>query len=735
MSTFSWSTGSHSRLRRRSRTSVFGSAKTEQPSSGTTENPFDLGLYKSIWPHVVHHMTVLDDISKQLHLCAALMSDPTLMRYQSAMIAGQFVVAMNRIEQLRQFLRKPDQLSECENGQWLDASILDSGIKKMVEQILNRQMATLKQNKFPEVFYYRLGNTDDGITTEGDEDLVQREIKETNCMGAMLLLYYYVFWHMMLIHINRLTFPCHFVSKELSADGDLNFKTFINEKLPKETDMLELRFLRKMFEGGDVVNVPMASDFMMDKTDKRIPSSKPRVSNILRAFKRVIRNALNNRSYQNYFEIQDERTVCAMTRVISCRGITLRLELFKNVISTFQLQDDLTLWDDMYKPIQIQTKKTSENDTEDVSGFTRFYEFKLIDVLSSRPLFKNGNQFFNLILKELAIHDFTAASLMMDVSRSFIRLATMMKLFHDSNTSNLQLNMAYCKMMAQTFSINPKVIYFLKNTYRNARKVKQEFIYDQVNSNRNTIEIPQNVLDSEQIRIDNLAALYWNARSFNVGANNNNYLYFAWPGVSDTESLAWIQNASKEFDKNANVFSLAFLVPAIRNTLFITNISKSSLELMHKLKRSPIFKAEVFSIQRDDLYWPDLTYDLNVANNTYVDYFKEADYTKLNNCVVNNLIDLSNNIIEKNLLLEQAELLKYYTLIQNRKFTKYPGISWPVQALTDGEAISSNEDCFEETRRTPKASPSLERSAERAVYVLEKLANPRVINGITNFFG
>ena len=157
--------------------------------------------------------------------------------------------------------------------------------------------------------------------------------------------------------------------------------------------------------------------------------------------------------------------------------------------------------------------------------------------------------------------------------------------------------------------------------------------------------------------------------------------------------------------------------------------------MIHKLKRSPIFKAEVFSIQRDDLYWPDLTYDLNVAKNTYVDYFKDADYTKLNNCIVNNLIDLSNNIIEKNLLLEQAELLKYYTLIQNRKFTKYPGISWPVQARTDGEAISSNEDCFEETRRTPKASPSLERSAERAVYVLEKLANPRVINGITNFFG
>ena len=84
---------------------------------------------------------VEDEITRQLHLCTALMSDPLIMREQSVFVADQFQAALNKIEVLQQYLRPPDGL--CAHGDWLDSSILTVGIKRMVLLVLSKHMEPL----------------------------------------------------------------------------------------------------------------------------------------------------------------------------------------------------------------------------------------------------------------------------------------------------------------------------------------------------------------------------------------------------------------------------------------------------------------------------------------------------------------------------------------------------------------------------------------------------------------
>ena len=68
----------------------------------------------------------LNEISDQLHLCAALMSNPHIIRTQSHVVASQFVSAARRIEQLQTYLVKPGGKLSPEKP-WFDKSIL-SGV-------------------------------------------------------------------------------------------------------------------------------------------------------------------------------------------------------------------------------------------------------------------------------------------------------------------------------------------------------------------------------------------------------------------------------------------------------------------------------------------------------------------------------------------------------------------------------------------------------------------------------
>jgi len=130
---------------------------------------------------------VLDDIVAQLKLCATLMSDAELLREQAHVVAAQFRVAASRIEQLKAYLKKPSK-GVSPDKPWFDEAILD-GVGGLVDVTLRRHMLPLgKGFEFPKVFEKELKKT--SFAKEGapgfGENILKREIKETNCMGAMI---------------------------------------------------------------------------------------------------------------------------------------------------------------------------------------------------------------------------------------------------------------------------------------------------------------------------------------------------------------------------------------------------------------------------------------------------------------------------------------------------------------------------------------------------------------------
>ena len=209
-----------------------------------------------------------DDITKQLHLCVALMSDPLIMREQSAMVADHFKSAMNKIEQLQMFLRPPDDV--CARHDWLDSSILTVGVKRMVALVLAKQMEPMhwktpkqlrcscrkndrvvenSQNSAPQVFDREFRqHENDKKHNQCDETLMAREIKETNCMASLVLLYYYLNRHILLIMLNFNNHPCiggH--DSERVFDFDKLFKN-----LPGMADTFELRPIREFMHTDHV---------------------------------------------------------------------------------------------------------------------------------------------------------------------------------------------------------------------------------------------------------------------------------------------------------------------------------------------------------------------------------------------------------------------------------------------------------------------------------------------------
>ena len=194
-----------------------------------------------------------DDIANHLHLCVALMSDPLTMRKQPGVVADHFITAMGKIEQLQGLLVVPNE--PCAKHNWLGSSVLNSGVRRMVSLVLSRHMEPLRwkypthlskhdgiiesqRNAAPQIFAKFEGSAHSPCR----ETKLAREIKEQNCMAALVLLYYYLHWHLLLILLNFRMHPCvggHEVENRLDVDRLL-------KGLPAFFDTFELRPLRGM---------------------------------------------------------------------------------------------------------------------------------------------------------------------------------------------------------------------------------------------------------------------------------------------------------------------------------------------------------------------------------------------------------------------------------------------------------------------------------------------------------
>ena len=197
--------------------------------------------------------SIEDDIVSHLHICVALMSDPLTMQDQPGVVADHFIAAMAKIEQLQVLLAVPQE--PCARQNWLGSSILNGGVRRMVSLVLIKHMEPLRwkhpkhvsknelvegqRNAAPTVFARIFSDPRHRRCQETD---MAREIKETNCMAALVLLYYYLYWHLLLILLNFRMHPC---VGGLEVEGRLDVDRLL-EGLPAFFDTFELRPLRTL---------------------------------------------------------------------------------------------------------------------------------------------------------------------------------------------------------------------------------------------------------------------------------------------------------------------------------------------------------------------------------------------------------------------------------------------------------------------------------------------------------
>jgi hypothetical protein len=286
---------------------------------------------------------VLLDIGDQMRLCAALMSDPDLLRNQSHVVTSQFKVAASRIEQLKTFLEKPAKAVSADKP-WFDKTVLD-GVYKLVDVTLRRHLRPLMQGyKFPVVFEHELKE----VHEVSGEHLLVREIKETNCVGAVIVLYYLLTWHLALIILNRRNHPACYadvVHDDDDEDG-FDFDGLLLSKLPKRKDLLELRrfgdglidLTRKEDGAGPVLNTKALESGLFDFPNRDSKSTlKKRRTPAVDVFRQVIDFQFTDDG-KNYADIS--KSIHSLLGLC----ISTKLNLFAGVVSTFDPQDDVEKW-------------------------------------------------------------------------------------------------------------------------------------------------------------------------------------------------------------------------------------------------------------------------------------------------------------------------------------------------------------------------------------------------------
>ena len=349
-------------------------------------------------------MQVLKEITDQFQLCASVMSDPLLMRDQPATVARQFNAVVPKIEMLRQYLVRPVRDGE-RFDHWMDASIIDAGIRRLVVLTLKSHMAPLLgEGLLPEVFKEWLNREVEEVY--GSENLVIREIKEVNCTASLVLLYYYLAWHLMLIRINVAAYPCQKDTKS-PWETDDDFESFMNS-LPNERQILETRNVEhehndnvtekrevdnvkkggrtKRFVTGDgiVKKVPVASGeeerennsgkgggrgfeagVMTDAAITGETSQSTRLTNLISVYRTVIHNVRYDKSNpedvwwilkqrEEGEENFDETAISACHATVAMK-MMLEAIMFQGVRSMFNLQGDIRKWKDMYLDLETRS--------------------------------------------------------------------------------------------------------------------------------------------------------------------------------------------------------------------------------------------------------------------------------------------------------------------------------------------------------------------------------------------
>ena len=642
------------------------------------------------------------------------MSEPSTLRTQSERVANQFVLTARRIDRLKVFMQRPkDQPSD---KRWLDKSILQ-GVDHLVDKALKRHLMPLyKSYEFPTIF--DKGNAL-GVKDGDDENLTIREIKETNCMGALILLYYSLLWHMVPIVLNRKENP-----SGICPDDDIPTPPVLSGLLEQRgvaillSEMTDAQFKSTM-------DLKLIDNCMIDPfcyPNETVP--KRRISSAVRGFRKTLSifHAVYTDDTSADVDLPDDSYLNCMTA--DC--IISNMEMFGGVISTFNIQGDVSRWEDMYKVFEVQS-----NSEDEVNRNGVVYEYRLIDVLKAPPYHPAGDDDGFLVkAARCAIYDYGSVSLMVDISKSLLMLKKVLNGVLVGNDDGITFSEIAC---LQHYTINQRLETELKGYISGTRgrlerdKTKFhscKYINLTPSWNRSVCTLDSalsfGVDSSHAFMIDSLAGLYWGCRP--CGISDVNHQYLACPSIEMDKTIGSkmvyaLQKLCKtHINMQLGQFVIEYVVSLHRNSLFVMSESKSLIMLIENLKR----------------FAPTGLTTTMPPNRLYVDSDFTTFYTKFRSMSTSSGPSPSSvdptqalnsqaspqepnaNNTKYSLCESKKALVDEVTVLQLRidqaksvNFQKYPGISWPVRYAT-----GNNFNSFDEVRSMPKMTRSLQQSAD-----------------------
>ena len=664
----------------------------------------------------VRAMTVYDEILSHLRKCAALMSDPVIIRHEPSTVADAFVSAFHKIEQLQGLLPIQDEKT-CGCPRPLDASIINSGIKQLVSLTLAKQLEPLRK-PLPRIIaedFKRFGIPAAARAEQvGDENHIEKEIKETNCIASMVLLYYYLQWHILLIVINK-----KYIAQEAEEVADI---VGVSGKMPRALDLLEFKKFGNIFtmppngtsaaaRDAAIVQLKASHSLQGIMTNNFFPNANDvpadtvyhdpgcwidRKTDLVPLYRRVIETLTGLTEPAPAFHTT--HSLHNLLQSVKIDYARKHVEQLGGVLSTFHLNDETQKWEDAYKKLQVEAK----TDDNRLASF----EFRLRDILTQPPYSvdrtapDHTNHLQNAV--PLSIYNYNNTPLMIDICKSAVQVKACIR---EISGDTAGVPYYFSSLLLQFIAVDPSLQGTLSSPdYQQIRFQHgrfEHYIADAPNSfrERNGVIALNGAGQIQHITIDHVPSYYVGSGPINL--NNSNHIYLALPGVNVTVDDAPVIDRAQHLlgigpirqaggtDDEKETYIKRFIrrnvCPLLRNSLVTAYGVKAIMALLERSKG-------IQQLTPTALYaYPG---DQGGGVGTQTQLFQNRDdlppVTRLSRA---DILDL--------LKKEQAAYQAYVTKFTSKSFKLMPGISWPVHYTVGTGAPTTNQALFTRLRYIP----------------------------------
>jgi hypothetical protein len=579
--------------------------------------------------------SVCEQITAQMDEIAALVSDPVILRKRPELVIKNFQAAVKKVEMLQVHLAK-----KTSDGKGLDASVLTCGIQALVQLTMEKLMLPFK-HALPSIVvgdFAKKMQVDHSLTDR--EDLASREIKETNCLAAVVLVYYYLMWHLACIKINRDVFSIFDDKLETQIES-------MCANLPTTIDLLESRNTKAYFKTGTTPDVQWPAlkkaNIQLDVMPycaEPAHFTKTKMSQASLLFQQVLAEFKTSWA-QTKANVTFGTNAQATGKALKERYVHNTAELFGGVFSTMQFQDETEMWAEM--------KAITEVIAPDDENQQVRYSSTLQKILSALPYSDNATAFLTKAYP-LCVYHYAQLPLMIDVCHKMEGLLVFLRAASLDGMGILRMLGLDAATVKSTQTIAETLIaHELKKT---TPKTKfSQFVRETPNNAR----MEPNHIEKTAMTVADIRGYYLFRGP--VKSDKSNHVYVGCPYLAFNEQQTMHLKLQELLDKQRTSQTTwgEFVVPLVRNSFQVLLENKSIRQIVSLLKpMESVQPLRSYFIQYMDISAHDQT--------------------------------------EYNAVLER------HSKAGRGRYHKYAGVSWPV---TWGEG-STNHDVFEDEGVIPR---------------------------------